>query len=152
MGNSLFKIAKVNLATPFLSVAPALAGVDHDIVSQFCVSDGWVGDLANGVIQLGEQSAIIHGLSSTECGLLTLMRCYDTHDRAHILDLFEQAATGSSSFCFSTTVSLSTGHKQPVFCIGESIGTEQKYTGSMVGVFLFPRFKLESQSQLAVRQ
>ena len=84
----------------------------------------------------------MHGLTSSECGLLSLMRCYEAHDRAHILELFEQAATSSSSFCFSTTVLAASGHRQPVFCIGESIGTEEKYTGSMVGVFMFPRFKL----------
>ncbi|KAA0699634.1 hypothetical protein DTW90_09740 [Neorhizobium sp. P12A] len=152
LGNILFKIAKANLATPFLSGLPEAQTSEYDLLSQFCVSEGWVGDLANGVIRLGSWSAVMHGLTSSECGLLSLMRCYEAHDRAHILELFEQAATSSSSFCFSTTVLAASGHRQPVFCIGESIGTEEKYTGSMVGVFMFPRFKLEPGSQLSARQ
>lgn len=152
LGNILFKIAKANLAEPFASGSLGLEGYNHDILAQFCVSEGWIGDLSNGVIKLGGWGTRMHGLTSSECGLLSLMRCYDTHDRASILELFEQAATSSSSFCFSTTVLTSADHRQPVFCIGESIGTEEKYTGSMVGVFLFPRFKLEPGSQLATRQ
>ncbi len=135
-----------------MSGSPDAEGYDHDILTQFCVSESWIGDLANGIIKLGDWSATMHGLSSSECGLLSLMRCYDAHDRASILELFEQAATVSSSFCFSTTVLATSGHRQPVFCVGESIGTEEKYAGSMVGVFLFPRFKLEPGSQIASRQ
>ncbi len=152
LGNILFKIAKANLATPFLLGLPEIQGSEHDLLSQFCLTENWIGDLANGIIRLGDRGAMMHGLTSAECGLLSLMRCYDAHDRAHILELFEQAATSSSSFCFSTTVLAGSGHRQPVFCIGESIGTEEKYTGSMVGVFLFPRFKLEPGTQAANRQ
>lgn len=152
LGTVLFKIAKTNLATPFVSGSSELEGFDYDILAQFCVSESWIGDLSNGVIKLGGWSAMMHGLPAAECGLLSLMRCYDADDRARILELFEQAATSSSSFCFSTTVLAASGHRQPVFCIGESIGTEEKYAGSMVGVFLFPRFKLEPGSQLASRQ
>jgi hypothetical protein len=80
------------------------------------------------------------------------MRCYTPKDRDHILELFEQAATLSSSFCFSTTIIMPNGYRQPVFCMGESNGLEEKYRGSMVGVFVFPRFKLEAGSQTASRQ
>jgi len=44
------------------------------------------------------------------------------------------------------------GHRQPVFCVGESVAADKHHAGSMVGVFLFPRFKLEPGSQLATRQ
>jgi hypothetical protein len=95
---------------------------------------------------------MLHGLKTPECGLLNLMRCYDKQDHARILELFEQAATTSSSFCFSTTVLVAGGQRQPIFCIGESIGTEERYSGSMVGVFLFPRFKLGVLDQPTSRQ
>ena len=140
--NVLFKIAKANLATPFISGSHDVAPYDHQLLTQFCVSEGWIGDLSNGVIKLGHWSTMLHGLASSECGLLTLMRCYETPDHGRILELFEQAATASSSFCFSTTLRAEGGQRQPIFCIGESIGTEERYAGSMVGVFLFPRFKL----------
>jgi hypothetical protein len=152
LGNILFKIAKANLATPFLQGSPEIHSAQQGLLSQFCLSESWIGDLANGIIKLGDLSAVMHGLTSSECGLLSLMRCYDAHDRAHILELFEQAATSSSSFCFSTTVLAAGDRRQPLFCIGESIGTEEKYAGSMVGVFLFPRFKLEAGTPIVNRQ
>lgn len=152
MGNVLFKIAKANLAMPFVSGSLDIEGYNHELLAQFCVSEGWIGDLSNGVIKLGHWSTILHGLTSPECGLLNLMRCYDNHDHGRILELFEQAATASSSFCFSTTVLAEGGHRQPIFCIGESIGTEERYAGSMVGVFLFPRFKLGAANGSLSRQ
>lgn len=152
VGNVLFKIAKASLATPFASGSLGAESHDHARLAQFCVSEGWIGDLSNGVIKLGPSSTALHGLSTSECGLLNLLRCYEAHDHARILELFEQAATASSSFCFSTTVLGRGGQRQPMFCIGESIGTEKRYAGSMVGVFLFPRFTLGATNGLASRQ
>ena len=148
----MFKIVKANVATPFVSGSLGLDSYDHEVLAQFCLSEGWIGDLSNGVIKLGHWSMILHGLPSRDCGLLNLMRCYDLNDHARILELFEQAATASSSFCFSTTVLTDGGQRQPIFCIGESIGTEERYAGSMVGVFLFPRFKLGASGGAASRQ
>lgn len=90
----------------------------------------------------------MHGLHQAECGLLNLVRCYDSADRNHVLALFEQAATTSSSFCFSTTIILASGQKQPVFCIGQSTGLEQRYSGALLGIFFFPRFQLETRGQV----
>lgn len=112
------------------------------LLYQFGFCEGWAGDMSNGVIKLGQRATALHGLDGPECGLLSMMRSYDPNDRAHILELFEQAATSSSNFCYSTTIVMNTGERQPVFCIGESTGLEQKYSGSMIGVFVFPRFKL----------
>lgn len=152
LGNILFKIAKASLAVPFAPGSLEFSGHDPDLMAQFCVSEGWTGDLASGLIKLGQWSTMLHGLSTSECGLLSLMNCYDAPDRTRILDLFEQAAAVSSSFCYSTTTLGNSGHRQPIFCVGESIGTESSHAGSMVGVFLFPRFKMEPGSQLANRQ
>ncbi|SMD16657.1 hypothetical protein SAMN05880593_13020 [Rhizobium sp. RU36D] len=121
------------------------------MLSQLCISENWIGDLSNGVIRLGERAAALHGLDNSECGLLSMMRCYDPHDRAQILELFEQAATSSCSFCFSTTIVSRTAQRQPVFCIGESNGLEQRHSGSMVGIFVFPRFQLATGSHLGAQ-
>ncbi len=118
------------------------------MVAQFSISEAWTGDLSSGMLRLGEWSAMLHGLSARECGLLSLIRCYDRKDRSHVLELFEQAATLCSSFCFSTTIIMPNGLRQPLFCMGESNGLEEKYSGSLVGVFLFPRFKLEDARQI----
>jgi hypothetical protein len=152
MGVSLFKIAKANFSAPFAPGSLEFQAHDPDLLSQFCVSEGWAGDLSSGIIKLGQWSTMLHGLSSSECGLLSLMHCYDLHDRARILDLFEQAAATQSCFCYSTTTLATGGHRRPVFCVGESVAADKQHAGSMVGVFLFPRFKLDPGSQLATRQ
>jgi len=148
----LFKIAKANAAAPLMPGSLNDNNQNYDILAQFSVSEAWVGDFSSGVIRLGEWSAMLHGLSTQECGLLSLIRCYDTRDRGHVLELFEQAATLCSSFCFSTTIILRNGFRQPLFCMGESNGLEEKYSGSMVGVFVFPRFKLDGAKQITSRQ
>ena len=148
----MFKIAKANFSAPFAPGSLEVEGHDPDLLAQFCVSEGWTGDLSSGIIRLGQWSTMLHGLSSSECGLLSLMHCYDAHDRIRILDIFEQGATAASCFCYSTTILGTGGHRQPIFCVGESIAADGKHAGSLVGVFLFPRFKLEPGSQLAIRQ
>ncbi|MCA1403635.1 hypothetical protein I6F26_03320 [Ensifer sp. IC3342] len=142
----MFKIARTN------SLSSCIHSLPHqEIPAQFCVSEGWSGDLTTGLFVLGDKAAAIHGLRESECGLLNFVRCYDPADRNHVLELFEQAATTSSTFCFSTTIILETGQRQPLFCIGESSGLEERYSGSMLGVFFFPRFLIEG-AQAMLRQ
>ena len=148
----MFKIAKANAAVPLMPGSLDDNNQNHEILAQFSVSEAWIADFSSGVIRLGEWSAMLHGLSTQECGLLSLIRCYDTSDRGHVLELFEQAATLCSSFCFSTTIVMPNGYRQPLFCMGESNGLEEKYSGSMVGVFVFPRFKLDGARQITSRQ
>ncbi|OWV71926.1 hypothetical protein ATY77_10310 [Rhizobium sp. R634] len=144
----MFKIAKANTATPLMPGSLNDNNRNREMLAQFSVSEAWAGDFSTGVIRLGEWSSMLHGLSAPECGLLNLIRCYDTKDRSHVLELFEQAATRCSSFCFSTTIMMPNGFRQPLFCMGESNGLEKKYSGSMAGVFIFPRFKLEGANQI----
>ncbi|HLP68729.1 MAG TPA: hypothetical protein VK181_14535 [Rhizobium sp.] len=137
----MFKIARTTLAAPSIQHPPS-GGDDADNVSRFTVSESWTGDLANGIIRLGDRATVLHGLDGPECGLLNMTRCYDAHDRAHVLDLFEQAATVSSTFCYSTTIISDDEYRQPVFCIAETKGVEGGVAGSICGVFMFPRFRL----------
>jgi hypothetical protein len=145
---AVFKIARAGLSQSHSASSYSLGESGQELLSQFCFSEGWSGDLSNGLFRLGESAAAMHGLQQTECGLLNLVRCYDSADRNHVLALFEQAATTASSFCFSTTIILASGQKQPVFCIGESTGLEQRYSGALLGVFLFPRFQLEAKGRI----
>ncbi|MBY3053307.1 MULTISPECIES: hypothetical protein [Rhizobium] len=144
----MFNIARANAAVPLTPSSLDDANQNHKMLAQFSVSEAWTGDFSSGMLRLGEWSAMLHGLAAQECGLLGLIRCYDAKDRSHILELFEQAATLCSSFCFSTTIIMPNGFRQPLFCMGESHGLEQKYSGSMAGVFVFPRFKLEGAKQI----
>ena len=148
----MFKIARAGLSQPPIPASYALQESGQDHFGQFCFAESWSGDLSNGLFRLGNHAAAIHGLQEPECGLLNLVRCYDSEDRNHVLELFEQAATDSSSFCFSTTIMLASGHKQPVFCIGESSGLEQRYSGSILGMFFFPRFQLDMKNRISDRQ
>ncbi|WP_112828423.1 hypothetical protein [Rhizobium cremeum] len=144
----MFKIARANSAQSYSHAFAEAEENDTLVLSQFTVSEAWEGDLSNGVIKLGARATLLHGLDGPECGLLSMMRCYEAHDRAHILELFEQAATSSSRFCYSTTIVHADGHRQPVFCIGESAGLEEPSAGNMLGLFVFPRFKLAPGAHL----
>lgn len=141
LGNALFKIANANLATTFRVSEQDGNGLLGQHACRFGLSEDWTGDLTNGLLKLGNHARSLHGLENHECGLLTVMRCYDQADRGHILRLFEQAATQPSRFCYSTTIVSGAQHRQPVFCIGESSGFEGS-GGNMVGLFIFPRFQL----------
>ncbi|NMN70338.1 hypothetical protein AF71_00021460 [Rhizobium sp. 57MFTsu3.2] len=152
LGKNLFKIARTNAAAPLMPGSLDISNHDPEMLAQFSISETWVGDLSSGVIRLKEWSALLHGLPARVCGLLSLMRCYDPKDHDHILELFEQAATLSSSFCFSTTIMMSNGFRQPLFCMGESNGHDDANHGSMLGVFIFPRFKTNTGGEFARRQ
>ncbi|WP_429121894.1 hypothetical protein [Ensifer sp. 4252] len=148
----MFKITRTN-TVPLGVPGQMHSGLPHqEFLEQFCASEGWSGDLSTGLFRLGEKASAIHGLNESECGLLNFVRCYDPADRNHVLELFEQAATTCSSFCFSTTISLESGHKQPVFCIGESSGLEERYSGTIHGIFFFPRFLVEGTGKMLLRQ
>lgn len=149
----MFKITRANSVPLGASGQPHPGLPHHQFLEQFCVSESWSGDLSTGLFRLGEKAAAIHGLRDGECGLLNFVRCYDTADRNHVLELFEQAATTCSSFCFSTTIALEeAGQKQPLFCIGESSGLEQRYSGTITGVFFFPRFLVDGVGPAMLRQ
>lgn len=138
----MFKIARADYTQRF---DPAFSPAEtSDILAQFCLCEAWSGDLSDGLFHLGPQAMKLHGLDSSDCGLINLLRAYDEADRTRIVGLFEQAATASSSFCFSTTIRRATGVQRPVFCIGESSGLEHQYSGDLRGMFFFPHFQLDN--------
>jgi hypothetical protein len=147
LGIALFKIANADLATTFMVSEQDGDGLLGQHACRFGLSEDWTGDLTNGLLKLGPKARSLHGLDSDECGLLTVMRCYDQADRSHILRLFEQAATQPSRFCYSTTIVTGAKNRQPVFCIGESSGFEAS-GGNMVGLFIFPRFQLPTTASV----
>ncbi|MDM9626520.1 hypothetical protein QTL95_11480 [Rhizobium sp. S152] len=140
----MFKIAKSNIAASLLPASIDIDTHDSDLLTQLSTSETWMGEFSTGVINLKEASAALHGLSSRSCGLLNLIRCYDRKDHDRILELFEEAATLSTSFCFSTTIVMPNGYRQPVFCMGESNGHDEPNSGSMMGVFVFPKSRTDA--------
>jgi hypothetical protein len=136
-GRDLFEISRRNDALP----AAVTTTPDPRTLSNFFISEEWSSDLSSGVIRLGEQASFMHGLPPGECGLLSLVRCYDRSDHARVLELFEQASTAPSRFCFSTNLFILPAMRQPVICMGESAGFEDDRQGRISGLFLFPRFE-----------
>jgi hypothetical protein len=152
LGNNVFKITKTNASAPQMRGSLELNDNNPEMLAQLSISESWVGDFSSGVIRLQERSARLHGLSVPECGLLSLMRCYDPRDRSRIVQIFEQAAALSSSFCFSTTIIMQNGYRQPLFCMGESNGYEEEGNGSMIGMFIFPRIEADAGKAAIRRQ
>lgn len=136
-GRDLFEISRRNDALPMAAATMP----DPRTLSHFFISEEWNSDLSSGVIRLGEHASFMHGLPPGECGLLSLIRCYDRGDHARVLELFEQASTAASRFCFSTGVSILPTMRQPVICMGESSGFDDGQQGRISGLFLFPRFE-----------
>ncbi len=136
-GRDLFEISRRNDALP----AAATTIPDTHTLSHFFVSEEWSGDLSSGVIKLGEHASFMHGLPQGECGLLSLIRCYDRGHHARVLELFEQASAAPSRFCFSTGLFTLPAMRQPLICMGESSGFEVGQQGRISGLFLFPRFE-----------
>ena len=149
-GAPLFKIARLNSLKPLSAETLNNDSQSLSVLSQFCATETWSGDLSTGLLKVGERAMGYHRLDSPECGLLNLIRCYDPADRTKILELFEQATTHSSTFCFSTTITgTATNRPRAIFCMGESSGLEKKFSGRILGVFLFPHFTLEPGHTLA---
>ena len=148
----MFKIVKTDLSSPFLPGSMGYDATDNELLTQYCVTERWTGDLSNGLFMLGDKALQAHGLQQRTCGLLNLIRCYDPLDGPRLLELFERAASSSSSFCFSTTIHPEGAPRQPVFCVGESTGLEEKYAGAIMGVFVFPRFQTNPAGRRFKRQ
>ena len=121
---------------PSRSVSELSEGLE---ISSFCVTENWTGDLGNGLFQIGKIGGYFHGLQEGECGLLTLLRCYEPNDRVNILELLENASSSPSSFCFSTYIICGPGERQPLMCVGESGGFGESANGTMRGIFILPR-------------
>ena len=138
----MFKITKTANWKAAQSAAQFVAP-DPDLIAHFCQFEDWSADLATGVFRFGAKAREMHGLPDEgDCGLLNLIRCYEADDRRHVLELFETAAMGSSSFCYSTTVVHDDGTLRPLMCIGESVHYSDEGGGSITGLFIFPCFHL----------
>ena len=141
---AVFRISKVRAPAAQLPQERFESGFEPSALDRFCTCDHWSGDLSNGLFQLGKLSEQLHGLSGGECGLLTLLRCYDMADRINILELLENASSSASSFCFSTHIISGPAERQPLVCIGESSGFGDHSDARMTGVFIFPRMPVET--------
>lgn len=140
----MFRISRARHPSADISFPAYEGGLDGSVLARYCATDAWSGDLSNGLFRLGPLGEQLHGLTSPECGLLTLLRCYEEQDRIRILELLEGASSSSSSFCFSTHIVAGPAEGQPLVCIGHSSGFGNEHEGQMNGVFIFPRMPVDS--------
>lgn len=138
----MFKITRAGNSAGIGGQPHGFVAPDHELVSQYCRIEGWSANLSTGVFHLGPAARHDHGLEGEgDFGLLSLVQCYDSHSRQHVLEIFEMAALAPSSFCFSTTIVHDDGSQLPVTCIGESSSFSDDGGGSINGIFVFPTFR-----------
>ncbi len=101
--------------------------------------EAWRCDLASGVFQLGQRTALLIGVSSRSCGIVDLVRAYDGRDRATVLNILEQATASPSSFCFTTVVRPPASKAAQLFCVGRSLVDAATGENTLQGVFAIPR-------------
>ena len=53
----MFKIIKTDLSSPFLPGSMEFDETDNELLTQYCVTERWTGDLTNGLFTLGEKAA-----------------------------------------------------------------------------------------------
>jgi hypothetical protein len=142
----VFRIAASSPAMPILSGNMGLE-TDALFVQQYCATEPWFGDLTTGMFRLGRTSMVMHGLATNDLGMLALLRCYAEADRLHILQLLERASSSPSKFCYTTNIVRQGGDNQPVMCVGESAGFSDVTAGSLMGLFIFPRFHVARETE-----
>lgn len=114
-----------------------IIGIDPRTLETAFICEEWSAELATGILSLGPETAALHGVSVPSCGIMDLIRLYDSADLATVLQALEDAATSTSSFVFSTSIRPAPGLYRPVFCSGlsETDGT----TGTIRGTFAIAR-------------
>lgn len=145
----MFKITKADDLTGFGKPPKGFLTPDPELVSHYCRIESWSANLATGVFLLGPAARHYHNLADEgDFGLFNLVQCYDGQSRQHVLELYEMAAMSPSRFCFSTTVIHQDGSHVPVICTGESSSFSDDGGGSINGIFIFPKFRLNQKQSV----
>lgn len=121
---------------------PPLAAADIRRLEKFCRVEQWSADTQNGVFQISENAAYLHGMTDNFCGMIKLINSYSDEDHQNILELFEAVSKLSSRFSYATSIQTGDGDTQPVFCVGQS-DLDHQAKGTIGGVFIFPKFPQE---------
>jgi hypothetical protein len=141
----LFRIAHQGGGAAPGDFAPGLHG--FDLLSEFCITDYWTANLANAMLQFGEEAKALHGLDAerNRFGLLEFVRCYDQAKQAQIIALFERSAYERRPFHFSADLRQADGGERIVHCFGAHRSVKDSGRGDeLYGMFLFSRVLYES--------
>jgi len=132
-----------------LSPRPAsvadLIGIDAGELETAFVCEEWRAELATGLVHLGPETAALHDLSGTRCGIMDLIQFYEPADWQKVLLALEEASTVSTIFSFATAIRPGPGLYRPVFCFGRS-DLEGVAGGVLFGTFAIARLCLETAS------
>jgi hypothetical protein len=135
--------------TPFpqlASVAEIIGIGPRELASAF-VCEEWHADLATGLLVLGPETTALHGMTTrSPCGIMDLIRLYDSADLSKVLQTLEDAATVSTTFTFATTLRPGPGLYRPVFCFGQS-ETADGMGGTIHGTFAIARLCVEMSAR-----
>lgn len=134
--------SKSTLTSTRLASVAEFIGIDACELEDFFVCEEWDAELGTGLISLGPQTAALHGIAATPCGIMDLVRLYDLGDRQRVLLALEEAATISTKFSYATTLRPSPGLFRPVFCFGQS-ETVDGTAGVIHGTFAVARLCIE---------
>ena len=107
----------------------------------FC--EEWSADLATGLVKPGPETARLHGIAGTPCGIMDLIQLYDPADWPKVLQALEGAATASTTFSFATTIRPRPGLHRAVFCFGQSEMADG-CDGTIHGTFAIARVCIET--------
>jgi hypothetical protein len=141
----VFKVLnKPNDGVTNMSDGPPLAAADIQRLEKFCRVEQWSADTQNGVFQISENAAYLHGMTDNFCGMIKLISSYNHEDHQNILELFEAISKLSSRFSYATSIQTNDGTTQPVFCVGQS-ELDRNAKGTIGGIFIFPKFPVEKQ-------
>jgi hypothetical protein len=136
---------KSTLTPTRLASVAELIGIDARELEDFFICEEWGAELATGLLTLGPETAALHGIASTPCGIMDLISLYDLGDRQKVLLALEEAATISTKFSYATTLRPTPGLYRPVFCFAQS-ETADGTGGIIRGTFAVARLCIEVAS------
>lgn len=125
--------------------APAPRGTE--LLSEFYIADHWTANLANAMLQFGQEAKVFHRLDPgrDRFGLLEFVRCYEQTKQAQIIALFERSAYERRPFHFSADLKQTDGGERIVHCFGAHRSVKDSGRGDeLYGIFLFSRDLYES--------
>lgn len=134
---------KSPLTASRLANVAELAGIDCREIETVFVCEEWSAELSTGLLRLGIETALLHGIAGPPCGVMDLIRLYDPADWAQVLQALEDAATAPVTFSFATTIRPGPGLYRPVFCFGQS----EEAGGTINGTFAVARLCVEMDAE-----
>lgn len=142
LGPDRMALKSTMTSTRLASVAEFIGIAPGELENLFFCEE-WSADLATGLVKPGPETARLHGIAGTPCGIMDLIQLYDPADWPKVLQALEGAATASTTFSFATTIRPRPGLHRAVFCFGQSEMADG-CDGTIHGTFAIARVCIET--------